>query len=196
MALLRFLTENRNVRKIFGKRELTIIERQLKGMNLTQSERNRLSRDIKPKFECILQLSRFGDEFELVKNQENKMIIQKAVTTILRDELEKHIRAILLFGSFADNRFTPRSDIDICVVFNHLVSLTEATKFRIRISGQLPDKVDIQVFNFLPLNVKRSIAENHKVLYQSNEFDNLNFSVRYIKDHDYLLRRKRIYEEN
>jgi hypothetical protein len=42
MEFLQFLKSNENTRKIFGKRELKIIEKQLNGINLTQSERNRL----------------------------------------------------------------------------------------------------------------------------------------------------------
>ena len=53
MSLLKFLKENENVRKVFGKRELKIIEKQLLGVNLTQSEKNRLSRDIRKKFEFV-----------------------------------------------------------------------------------------------------------------------------------------------
>jgi predicted nucleotidyltransferase len=192
MDLIQFLKTDENIRKIFGKRELEIVEKQLEGTDLTQSEKNRLSRDIRPKFECIRQLSAFKDEFNLTKNQGNKKIIQKAVSTILNDELKKEIQTILLFGSFADNSFTRRSDIDICVVFKNEISLKEATKFRIRISGQLPDKIDIQVFNILPFKIKKSIAENHKVLYKSNEFDNIGFSIRYLKDDDYSLRMKRV----
>ena len=191
MSLIQFFKTGENVRKIFGKRELEIIEKQLNGINLTQSEKNRLSRDIRSKFECIIQLSTFKDEFGLIKNQRNKRIVQKAVSIILNDELKKEIKTILLFGSFADNSFTNNSDIDICVVFKKEISLKEATNFRIRISGHLPDKIDVQVFNTLPFKIKKSIAENHRVLYKSKEFDDIGFSVRYIKDNDYLLRIKR-----
>ena len=59
MALLEFLKNNKNARKIFGKKELEIIFKQLEGMPLTQSERNRLSRDIKPKLEFIREISNF-----------------------------------------------------------------------------------------------------------------------------------------
>ena len=56
---------NKNTRKIFGKRELKIIEKQIFGINLTQSEKNRLSRDIRKKFEFIEQVARFSAQFKL-----------------------------------------------------------------------------------------------------------------------------------
>jgi len=171
-----YLRTKRNARKIFGRRELEIISRQLEGLPLTQSERNRLSRDIKPKFELIRELAAYSDEFGMEKNQDNKRMIEKAVGIMLEDALADRIQAILLFGSFADNSFTKSSDIDICAVFKQ-ISLREATEFRIRISGQLPEKIDVQVFNTLPPKLRREIAKNHKVLYKSEAYDNVNLSV-------------------
>mgnify|MGYP001585396062 CR=1 FL=1 len=192
MALLKFLKDNENTRKIFGKRELEIIFKQLDGMPLKQSERNRLSRDIKPKFEFIREVDNYKDEFNLKQNQNNKKIINEAVKTILEDELKEKIISILLFGSSADKSFTRKSDIDICVIFKE-VTLKEATNFRIRISGQLSKKVDIQVFNVLPMKIKKEIAKNHKILYKTNRFDNINFSIRYLKDEDFFINIKKIF---
>jgi len=195
LKLKEFLMENKNARMVFGKKEIDIIIKQLNGMPLTQSERNRISRDIKPKFELIKNISGFQDEFKLEKNQDNKKIIKKTVEVILKDELSDNIKAILLFGSFADNTFTNQSDIDICVVFRKDLSLKEATKFMIRLSGQFSEKIDIQVFNILPQKIKREIARNHKVLYSAKNYDNLNFSIRYLKDEDYFIRANKILTE-
>lgn len=192
MALLKFLKDNENTRKIFGKKELEIIFKQLDGMPLKQSERNRLSRDIKPKFEFIREVDNYKDEFNLKQNQNNKKIINEAVKIILEDELKEDIISILLFGSSADKSFTRKSDIDICVIFKE-ITLKEATNFRIRISGQLSKKVDIQVFNVLPIKIKKEIAKNHKILYKTNKFDNINFSIRYLKDEDFFINMKKIF---
>ena len=191
MYLLNLL-KTEKARKIFGKKELEIIEKQLNGERLTQSEKNRLSRDIRKKLDFINEISEFKDDFKLERNQINKKIIGETVNIILNDELKANIRAILLFGSFADNSFIRRSDIDICVIFKNDLSLKEATKFRIRISGQVSDKIDIQVFNVLSFKIKRSIARNHKVLYNVFDFDNINFSIKYLKDEDYFIRLKYI----
>ena len=193
LMLKEFLKTSKNARRIFGKKELEIIFKQLEGLPLKQSEKNRLSRDIKPKLEFIKEIAQFKDEFKLEKNQNNKRLIEKALETILNDEFGNNIKAILLFGSFADNSFTPNSDIDICVVFKKDLSLKEATEFRIRVSGNLPKKVDVQVFNILPQKIKKSIARNHKVLYKSNDYDNINFTIRYLKDEDYFARVRNIF---
>ena len=195
MNLKQFIQTEQKVRKLFGRKEIEIISKQLEGLPLTQSERNRLSRDIKPKLEAIKTLARYQHEFTIKKNQDNKQLMARAVDCILKDELRESIQVILLFGSFADNSFTKRSDIDICVVFKTELSLKEATEFRIRVSGQLPEKVDVQVFNVLPQKIKREIARNHMVLYKTSGYDNINFSIRYLKDEDYFIRMDKIFAQ-
>lgn len=191
--LEKIMKNNRNMGKLFTKKEIEIVTKQLEGIKLTQSEKNRLSRDIRPKLRLIKEISKFEDEFELKNNQNNKKIIEKALSIILNNELKNNIKAVLLFGSFADNTFTSRSDIDICVLFKKKINLRQATKFRIRISGQLSDKVDIQVFDFLPFKIKKEIAKNHQVLYKTKDYDNINFTIKYLKDNDYNIRMREIF---
>ena len=191
LRLNEFLKQNKNARRIFGKKELEIIFKQLDGLPLTQSEKNRLSRDIRSKLNFIKEISNFKEEFELKKDANNLTIIDKAVQLILQDELKDRIKAVLLFGSHAKGIVTKRSDIDICVVFTD-IALEEATRFRIRISSEFSEKVDIQVFNTLPQKIKRAIARNHKMLHKSKDFDNLSFTTRYLKDEDFFLRLNRI----
>ncbi len=194
MSLLNFLRNNEKARKIFGERELKIIEKQLLGISLTQSEKNRLSRDIRKKLEFISEISAFKEEFNLKKRAGIEKLIKKAVELMLKDKLKEEIKAILLFGSHVKGIVTKRSDIDICVIFRD-ISVEEATRFRIRISGELPKNVDIQVFNILPQKIKREIARNHKILYKKGSFDNLSFSIKYLKDNDYFIRMKKIMGE-
>ena len=194
MSLLKFLKDNEKARKIFGERELKIIEKQLLGISLTQSEKNRLSRDIRKKLEFISEISAFKEEFDLKKMAGIKKLIERSVELMLKDKLKEEIKAILLFGSHVKGIVTKRSDIDICVIFKE-ISVEEATRFRIRISGELPKNVDIQVFNTLPQKIKREIARNHKILYKKGSFDNLSFSIKYLKDDDYFIRMKKIMGE-
>lgn len=193
MGLLSLLKHNKNVRKIFGKKEIEIIFKQLEGAQLTQSEKNRLSRDIRPKLEFIKQANEFRDEFRLERNQSNKKIIEKALAAILNDKIKENVLAVLLFGSYSDKTATKRSDIDVCAVLKKNISLKEATLFRMRIAREVPEKIDIQVFNALPQVLKRSIARNHKILYKRNEYDNVGFSLKYLKDKDYFIRKERIF---
>ncbi len=167
MNIINFLKSNKNTRKIFGKRELKIIEKQLYGINLTQSEKNRLSRDIRKKFEFIKEISNFSGEYDLKKSALIKKIIQETKEIILQDRDSKRIDKIILFGSTVENKLTFRSDIDIAVLFNK-INKKEATLFRTRISGRVSDKIDIQVFNFLPDKIKNEIKKG-KVIYQNEQ---------------------------
>jgi predicted nucleotidyltransferase len=173
-----FLKRSDRSRKIFGKKELEIIYKQLQGLNLTQSEKNRLSRDIRPKFKFIEECSRFHKDFDIKKNKSNNDIIKKTVEEIINHKFARRIKKILLFGSFADNTFIKRSDIDICVIFKDKISSEEATKFRIRISGMVSEKVDIQVFNILPKKIKDSIIKNNKILFEEKDFKNIKYTLR------------------
>ena len=183
-----------DARKIFGKKEIGIILKQMDGISLTQSEKNRLSRDIRPKLRFIKKISRAQDEFELKKSEGVKKLIDRALKLILEDKLKYKIKAILLFGSRVNGIVTPRSDIDICVIFTE-INLTEATKFRIRILGDFSEKVDIQVFNVLPQKIKREIARKHKILYRTKNYDNIEFNIRHLKDDDYFIRMKKYFGE-
>jgi len=163
--LLRFLKENPNSRKIFGKRELKIIEKQLNSINLTQSEKNRLSRDIRKKLEFIKEAARFQDEFDLKKGKITRDRINQAIEAIKNHKWFHRVEKIILFGSLVENRFHLFSDIDIAVKFNR-IDLKEATKFRIEIAGSVSDKVDIQVYNILPDKIKKEIDKNGKIIFQ------------------------------
>ncbi len=163
MSLIKFLEENKETRKIFGERELKIIEKQLLGIKLTQSEKNRLSRDIRKKFEVIGKLSRFEDEFNLKKGSEIRKLIDDVKKRILDSEWRNQIKEIWLFGSSVTNERTFRSDIDIVVLFKEKISLRKSTKFRIEFSWN--KKIDVQVFEHLSKKIQNSILKNHKVLY-------------------------------
>ncbi len=164
-SLIRYLKDDKNARKIFGKKELKIIEKQLWGVNLTQSEKNRLSRDIRKKFEFIKEISKFSDEFDLKKSRIIKEMINDSLEIIKKHEWFWKIKQVILFGSFVENRFHLFSDIDIAVKFKE-ISIKDATKFRIDIAGRVPEKVDVQVYNVLPDKIKKEIDENGKTIYQ------------------------------
>ena len=166
MNILNFLKKNKLSRKIFGQRELKIIEKQLTGISLTQSEKNRLSRDIRPKLEFIQDCACFKDEFKLKKGQINTKLVEEVVEVILNDKSRKKIEKIILFGSMVKNEMTIRSDIDIGVIFDE-INLKESFLFRRRILGNFSNKIDVQVFNVLPEKIKKDILKKYKVLYEN-----------------------------
>ncbi len=163
MGILEIIKKDKNMRKIFGKRELKIIEKQLLGIRLTQSEKNRLSRDIRKKFDVIEVLSVFKDEFKLKKASEINNLVEEMKEEILASKYFLRIKRIYLFGSAVSNELTFRSDIDIAVEFDSITQ-KEATEFRIHFSAR--DKFDIQVYNVLPEKIKREIDLKGRVIYE------------------------------
>ncbi len=164
MHLLNFVRKNKEkIRKLFGERELKIIEKQLLGINLTQSEKNRLSRDIRKKLEVINGLANFSNDFQLKKGSEIKKIVEEAKEEILQSKYSPRIKRIVLFGSTAENKRTFRSDIDIAVEFDK-IDLKEATEFRKKIGHS--ELLDLQVYNVLPDKIKKEINLRGKVLYE------------------------------
>ncbi|MGC9309754.1 MAG: nucleotidyltransferase domain-containing protein [Candidatus Nanoarchaeia archaeon] len=161
-----FLKKHPEVRKIFGKQEINIMNKQLLGIRLSQSEKNRLSRDIRPKLKVINELSNFKEHFDLKKGLENKQIIRHALNVILDDEVANKIKEIWLAGSIISGKMNIRSDIDMVVLFKQ-INKNQAFLFRKRIAGRVDDRVDIQVFNILPDKIRKSILNNHKVLYKN-----------------------------
>lgn len=164
MSLLRFIKTDRDARKIFGKKEIVIITKQLSGVNLSQSEKNRLSRDIRKKFDFIRKVSRFEDEFDLKKGAKIKRLIEEAKKIILQDKNAKRVKEIILFGSAVDNRMTLRSDIDLAVKFDR-IDLKDAALFRKSVAGKVDEKIDIQVYDVLPDKIKKEIDAKCKLIY-------------------------------
>jgi len=166
MSLLYEIENNKGLRKIFGERELVIMRKQLLGVKLKPSEKTRLSRDIKKKLEAILSISPYAKDFDFKKGKVVKDVIDDVIEVIKDDKLFHKIKRILLFGSHVSKDATLLSDIDIAVEFDR-IDQRDAAKFRVRISGGINNRGDIQVLNVLPDKVKNSIEKNHKVLFKN-----------------------------
>ena len=179
MDFLGFLkVEESSARLIFGKKELEIIKKQLLGLQMTQSERNRLSKFIRPKLQFMEKCVEFKQEFELIRKEKFKLILSQTLNACLEDKLGKNICAILLFGSHVDETAIWRSDIDIAVIFDEDISSRDQIDFTLRL--QIPEIVQISIFNSLPIYVKASLIKNYKVLYKNRKFDE-DFWIQVIK---------------
>lgn len=156
-----------DVRRLFGKRELVIIKKQLWGVMLTQSEKNRLSRDIRKKLDVVEKLARFSSEFRLKKGAALKERIAAVLAAIRKHELFPKVRRIWLFGSSAQKERTLRSDVDIAVEFEG-VTHEQGWKFRIRIAGQFDEELDIKDYDFLPEHIKAEVRKG-RILYERKD---------------------------
>ncbi len=169
VGFLKFLQSNPDARKVFGKRELKIIEKQAWAVELTQSEKNRLSRDIRKKLEFIEKIARFSDAFKLKKGASVKEKVNQVVETIQKDPLAAKIKRIWLFGSTVQKtRSLGHSDVDIAVEFDDITP-RDALVFRRRVLGNFDERVDVQVLNALPKEVQTEIREQGSVLHERSD---------------------------
>lgn len=82
---------------------------------------------------------------------------------LLQLDTHHRIQFIILFGSVATGQALPLSDIDIAIYYEGTPE--ERFRFRMTASGTLPDNVDIQIFQDLPVAVQKEVIGG-KVLYQ------------------------------
>lgn len=165
MRLIEALKKFKNIRRLFGKRELVIIEKQLKGVRLKPSEKTRLSRDIRTKFKAVQELIPYAEDFGMKHGAMIKEIIKDAKEVILESKYSSYIKRIILFGSILENKLTLESDIDIAVDFIK-ISAKESIEFRIDVLKKVGERIDIQVYNTLPKKIKNEIDEKGKVIYE------------------------------
>ncbi|HLD73191.1 MAG TPA: nucleotidyltransferase domain-containing protein [Candidatus Nanoarchaeia archaeon] len=95
---------------------------------------------------------------------------------------------IILFGSVSKGRANPLSDIDLCISLD--LPPKERLQARIKLSGLLPEKCDIQVFEDLPLYVQKSVLSG-KVLYRKNTKQLIERAIEVINEYDDF---KKIYD--
>lgn len=167
MRLTNLIKNDESIRRLFGKKELKIIEKQLWGLKLKDSEKTRLSRDIRKKFKAIEKLAEFKNEFGLKKGIYIAEIIKDSKEEILKTKYFSRIKKIYLFGSVTENLIHFDSDVDIAVEFED-IDLKESTEFRLKMLSRLDKKVDIQVFNVLPEKIKKEIREKGRIIYEQN----------------------------
>jgi len=93
------------------------------------------------------------------------MNIEDAVKKIL--ELgEERVKFVILFGSYGRGEARKDSDVDLCVYYKGRPK--EAFKFRMLVLGILPENYDVQIFQLLPVYLKKECLQG-KVLFCRDE---------------------------
>ncbi len=110
--------------------------------------------------------------------------MEKALNTLVgKAKKDKKILAVMVFGSYA--RGEEYRDIDVALVlYPEKPKPLEASNIRIKYSG-ISDKLDVHVFQQLPLYIQKRILKEGKIILCKNEnaFYEVNIiSVREIGD--------------
>lgn len=109
------------------------------------------------------------------------MDIEKIKQRILDLDKKKKVKFIVLFGSYATGKQTPLSDIDIAVYYDG--TSEDRFRFRLKTLGELPDKVDLQIFQNLPVAVRKEILSG-KVLFSRSYDFTFNVFMDTIREYD------------
>jgi predicted nucleotidyltransferase len=96
------------------------------------------------------------------------MDLKTIISKLLKIDASKRIKFIILFGSTSTGMDNPLSDIDIAVYYEG--TPRERFRFRVKALGELPDKIDLHIFQDLPLVVKKEVISGKMLYSQSFEF--------------------------
>lgn len=96
-----------------------------------------------------------------------KEVVEGLLTKVRQDE---DVLAVFLFGSVARKEQTPLSDMDICLVLTPQSTPFETLVLsRKRLDYLKHTLLDIQIFQQLPLYVRRRVLKEGQILFVRNE---------------------------
>ncbi len=97
----------------------------------------------------------------------NEEMLQKLLTRVRQDE---NVLAVFLFGSFARGEQTRFSDMDLCLVFEPKPLPFESAALSHKRLDYLKDfSLDIQIFQQLPIYVRRRVLKEGRLLFVRDE---------------------------
>ena len=109
-----------------------------------------------------------------------KNIINKHLQKIVeKAKKDRDIVGVILFGSYLQSYGF--NDIDIALVTREGIDERTSIEKRVEYLAELPEKFDIQIYQSLPLAVKKEVLEG-KVLYETKELYEIAYKT--IKDYE------------
>ncbi len=110
------------------------------------------------------------------------MEIKEKITKLLKQSnVFDSLNFIVVYGSVSKNKQTPLSDIDVCISLSLLIK--ERTKLRLKLLSNLPEKFDLQIFEDLPIYLKKEVLQG-ELLYCKNKKNLINLSLEIIKEYE------------
>ncbi len=89
------------------------------------------------------------------------------------------VEFIIFYGSMAKGKGMKTSDYDICIYYDG--GNRDMSKFRLKLLSKLPGNVDVQIFQQLPLYVKKEVLKG-RVLYTKRKGFLDEIAIETIKD--------------
>ncbi len=95
---------------------------------------------------------------DITENKDTKKTINKA-------KKDKKVMAVALFGS---SLYRKGRDIDLCLFLDKKYTNLEMSKKRLDYLKEVSDKIDIQIFQQLPIYIRIRIIKECKILLEKN----------------------------
>ncbi len=96
-------------------------------------------------------------------------LVKNSVERLKNIEGFEKVRFIMLYGSAAEGVSRENSDIDLCIDYDAKTDY-ERSMFRLKVLSELPAIFDVQIFNQLPLYVKKEVLKGKVVFCRDEEY--------------------------
>jgi predicted nucleotidyltransferase len=106
----------------------------------------------------------------------NKKQTEKKIKKFLKMKIPG-LLGIYIFGSFADNRLTPESDIDIAFLTWEKILAVEKWKIQEELASLLDIDIDLVDLKDASVVLRAEVIENGERIYTENEYECDNFEV-------------------
>ncbi|MEM2935473.1 MAG: nucleotidyltransferase domain-containing protein [Candidatus Thermoplasmatota archaeon] len=104
------------------------------------------------------------------------------------------VKFISIYGSVAKGKNTPLSDIDISVYYDG--KKEERFNFRKEVLGSINEDIDVQIFQDLPIYIRREVITEGKILYQKDFNETFSIFLKTLKDFEHFKHRLKIFYES
>ena len=106
----------------------------------------------------------------------DKKKTEQKITEFLKKKIPG-LLGIYIFGSFADDRLKPESDIDIAFLTWEKISAVEKWKIQEELASLLDIDIDLVDLKDASVVLRAEVVENGTRIYTENEYDCDNFEV-------------------
>ena len=106
----------------------------------------------------------------------NNKKTEYTITEFLKNNIPG-LLGIYIYGSFAENRVTPESDIDIAFLTWNKISAVEKWKIQEKLASLLDIDVDLVDLKDASVVLRAEVVENGRRIYTENEYECDNFEV-------------------
>ncbi len=96
-------------------------------------------------------------------------LVKNSVERLKNIEGFEKVRFIILYGSAAEGVSRENSDIDLYIDYDAKTDY-ERSMFRLKVLSELPDIFDVQIFDQLPLYVKKEVLKGKVVFCRDEEY--------------------------